>query len=112
MDSEDLVAYLTEDGLSLDELTLLDGASPDGELHAPDQRARLWHVIRCAARDGRLTDSDARWIARVTAWADSPIAESVREFARRRDADARDREYQTRPDPLPAHLAGPPYWRP
>lgn len=111
MDQEDVVEYLTESGVSLEELASLDDTDPHGELHTPRQRTRFWRIVRTAAQEGCLTDSDARWLARVGDWAHSPMADSVREFVDQRHADARDRMYQTRPDPLAPHLARPGRWR-
>lgn len=107
MEREDFVDYLKAVGLDLEELAELDAADRGGALHAPEDRARLWRVVNCASSEACLTDADARWLAASVDWMSTSVADSVTEFIRQRDADARDLAYQTRVDPLPKCVARP-----
>ena len=107
MDREDFVCYLTAVGVDLEQLAELDRTDPTGPLHAPADRTRFWRVVTSAAREDSLSDADARWLAGAVDGWDTAVVDAVADFTRRRDADARDQAYQTRPDPLPDHLARP-----
>jgi len=106
MNTDDFTQYLTDVPLDVDMLALLDAVSAD-RLHGRTDRTRLWRVIASAARETPLAYGDARWLARAADWTDTPLVDDVNAFVRQRDADARDRAWQTRVDPLPDHLARP-----